>query len=222
MTDAIQIVIVDDHPLFRNGVAQPLRVQPDFEVVGEGASAEDAVRLARELLPDIILLDVTMPGSGLAAAQAIAEACPVTKSVMLTVSEHEDDVAAALKAGARGYVLKGISARDLVDVLRSVAAGESYVSPTLAAGLLAQMSRGEPAGGRAAPTPLDDLTERERQILEGVASGLSNKEIAQRLFLTEKTVKHYMTNILQKLQVRNRVEAALMAQRSLTRGHVHS
>jgi DNA-binding NarL/FixJ family response regulator len=156
MADPIQIVIVDDHPLFRNGVAQTLRAQPDFEVVGEGASAGDAVRLARELLPDIILLDVTMPGSGLVAAQAIAEACPVTKSVMLTVSEHEDDVAAALKAGARGYVLKGISARDLVDVLCGVAAGESYVSPALAAGLLVQLSRGEPprrADRAGAPDP---------------------------------------------------------------------
>ena len=216
-SETIQVVIVDDHPLFRQGVAQTLDGEPDFEVVGEGATAGDALRLARDLLPDVLLLDITMPGGGIAAAATIAAAYPVTKIVMLTASEQEDDVAAALQAGARGYIVKGVSARELVAIVRGVASGEGYVSPTLAASLLSHLTQEERDGRRAAPegSPLDELTEREREILEQVASGASNKEIGQQLHLTEKTVKHYMTNILQKLQVRNRVEAALLAQRSV-------
>lgn len=212
MSDKIHLVIVDDHPLFREGVANTLRGAPDIELVGEGMTAADATRLAGETLPDLILLDVTIPGGGLTAAQMIAAAYPVIKIVMLTASEEEDDVVAAMKAGARGYILKGVSARELVRIVRAVAAGEGYVPPSLAASLLAEMSRAAPAE-RSAASPLDDLSEREQQILEKVADGLSNKEIGYQLGLTEKTVKHYMTNILQKLQVRNRVEAALLAQK---------
>jgi len=212
MSDKIQIVLVDDHPLFRAGVAYTLTAEPDMEVVGQGASAAEAVQLAQELLPDLILLDLNMPGSGLQAAQTITATCPVTRIVMLTVSEEEEDLLASLKAGARGYILKGVPARELTRILRAVCAGESYVTPTLAASLLREMT-GVAPGARPAVDPLNELTDRERQILEGVATGLSNKEIGLRLHLTEKTVKHYMTNILQKLQVRNRVEAALIARR---------
>lgn len=212
MSERIELVIVDDHPLFRHGVAQTLEAESDFEVVGQGATADDAIRLACDLLPDLILLDIDMPGNGLHAARTIASACPVTRIVMLTVSEREDDVAAAFRAGARGYVLKGVSARELVGILRGVSAGEGYVSPALAANLLSEMVDGKPIA-RTAASPLDTLTERERQILKGVAAGLSNKEVAEGLYLSEKTVKHYVTNILQKLQVRNRVEAALLAQK---------
>jgi DNA-binding NarL/FixJ family response regulator len=209
MTDTLQIAIIDDHPLFREGVAHTLQSQPGLEVVAEGASAADAIRIAGESLPDVMLLDVSMPGGGLHAARTIAASYPVVKVVMLTVSEHEDDVTAALRAGARAYVLKGVAARELVSILRSVAAGEVYVTPSLAASLLFELT----GGGAGAPpaSPLDELTERERQILERVAAGDSNKEIAAQLHLSEKTVKHHMTNILQKLQVRNRVEAALLA-----------
>jgi DNA-binding NarL/FixJ family response regulator len=209
MTETFQVVIVDDHPLFREGVVSTLRAEPDIEVVGQGETAEDAFRLGTELLPDILLLDISIPGGGLNAIPRIAAACPVTKIVMLTVSEEEDDVVAALKAGARGYIVKGVSARELVRILRSIDSGEAYVTPALAASLLAVMSASR--GGERGENPLHDLTERERQILELVAAGQSNKEIGQRLFLSEKTVKHYMTNILQKLHVRNRVEAALVA-----------
>lgn len=212
MPDRLQVAVVDDHPLFREGVAATLRAQPGINVVGEGASAAEAVRLAGEKLPDVMLLDVSMPGGGLTAARQIAAAYPVVKVVMLTVSEEEEDVTAALRAGARAYVLKGVAARELVGILRSVAAGDVYVTPSLAASLLAEL--GTPAGGRPAADPLDELTEREREILECVASGESNKEIAARLGLSEKTVKHHMTNIFQKLQVRNRVEAALLARAS--------
>lgn len=211
MSERIQIAIVDDHPLFRDGVVNTLRANPSFEVVGEGTTATDALRLASELLPDLLLLDLNIPGTGLKVIPEIADTSPVTKIVILTASEEEDDVVAALKAGARAYVLKGVAARELVRVLRSVCDGEAYVTPTLAVNLLADFRQRTKT--QRPTSPLDDLTERERQILELVASGKSNKEIGAQLFLTEKTVKHHMTNILQKLHVRNRVEAALLAQK---------
>jgi DNA-binding NarL/FixJ family response regulator len=209
MTEPLQIAIVDDHPLFREGVAHTLAAYPDIEVVGEGESAADALRIASERIPDVMLLDVSMPGGGVNAVRGIAAAFPVIKLVMLTVSENEDDVTAALRAGARAYVLKGVAARELVRIIRAVAAGEVYVTPSLASSLLFDLTGGK--SGAQATSPLEVLTERERQILEGVAAGDSNKEIAAQLSLSEKTVKHHMTNILQKLQVRNRVEAALLA-----------
>jgi DNA-binding NarL/FixJ family response regulator len=209
MNEKLQIAIIDDHPLFREGVAQTLARQPDIEVVAEGGSAEDAIAIAGTRLPDVMLLDVSMPGGGVNAARQIAAAYPVVKIVMLTVSQDEEDITAALRAGARAYVLKGVAARELVDILRHVARGDVYVTPSLAAGLLYEMTNA-PAS-RAQSSPLDELTDRERQILERVAVGDSNKEIGERLNLTEKTVKHHVSNILQKLQVRNRVEAALLA-----------
>jgi DNA-binding NarL/FixJ family response regulator len=211
MSERIQVVIIDDHPLFRDGVIQTLKVEPDIEIVGQGTTATEAIRLTNELLPDVILLDITIPGGGLNAALAIAASFPVTKIVMLTASEAEEDVLAALKVGAHGYILKGVSGNDLIKIVRDVHAGEAYVTPRLAASLLSEIKDGR-RKAQPAVNPLDELTQREHEILELVASGLSNKEIAQQLFLSEKTVKHYMTNILQKLQVRNRVEAALLAQ----------
>jgi DNA-binding NarL/FixJ family response regulator len=214
MTDKLRIVIVDDHPLFRDGVAGVLQEVPDIEVVAQGGSAAEAVQLATDLLPDIILLDITMPGGGVQAARQIGADCPVTKIVMLTASEEEEDVTDALQAGARAYILKGVAARELVSIIRSVWAGEVYVTPALAVNLLAEMAK--PVAVAAAPRTVGafaGLSERERQILERVAAGLSNKEIGAQLYLSEKTIKHYMTNILQKLHVHNRVEAALLAQK---------
>jgi DNA-binding NarL/FixJ family response regulator len=209
MSESLQIAIIDDHPLFREGVVHTLGAQPDIEVVGEGESEADALRIVAERMPDILLLDVSMPGGGLNAVRQISAAFPVVKVVMLTVSESEDDVTAALRAGARAYVLKGVASRELARIIRNVAAGEVYVTPSLAASLLYELTGGR--GPNATPNPLDGLTERERQILERVAAGDSNKEIGAQLGVSEKTVKHHMTNILQKLQARNRVEAALMA-----------
>lgn len=214
MIDKIQIAIVDDHPLFRQGVATILAAEPDIDVVGQGSSGEDAVRLARDLLPDIILMDVDMPGYGINAAQVIATECPIVKIVMLTVSEEDDHLVKALKAGVRAYVLKGVSAPELIRILRIVWAGQSYVPPALAASLILGMSDEKPKESTKA-NPLDELTEREHQILELLSGGLSNKEIGLHLHLSEKTIRHYMTNILQKLQVRNRVEAALLAQKEM-------
>lgn len=208
MSDPIRILVADDHPLFREGVTHSLASEPDLNVVGQAASGEEALRLARDLLPDVVLLDIGMPGwDGLAAAEKIATACPATRIVMLTVFEDEDKLLAAFKAGARGYVLKGVSARELANVVRAAAHGEVYVSPSLAAGIMVALTRGRPAD------PLEELTEREREVLHLVAEGLTNREIGERIHLAEKTVKHYMTNILGKLHVRSRVEAALLAAR---------
>ena len=214
MSDKIHVVIADDHTLFREGLAGIIGGTEDFEVVGQGGSMQEAVQLARDLLPDIILLDIDMPGGGLEAARVIAGELPVTRIVVLTSSEEDDHLIAALKIGARAYILKGVAARELIRILRAVWAGESYVPPMLAASLLLEMGEAR-SQQKQATSPLDELTPRERQILEGLAAGLSNKEIGEQLFLSEKTVKHYMTNILQKLQVRNRVEAALLAQKEM-------
>lgn len=206
MSTPIRIAIVDDHPLFREGVARSLGEIGGFELVGEGASAEDAERLVRASTPDILLLDISMPGGGLNALAGILSAVPDQKIVMLTVSETNADVAQALKAGARGYVLKGVGSKALAEILRDVANGQSYVSPSLSARLLSDLL--QPAGSK--PDPLAQLTGREAEILNLVAEGLSNKEVAARLSLQEKTVKHHMTRVLAKLNVRNRTEAALL------------
>jgi DNA-binding NarL/FixJ family response regulator len=209
MTDPIRVIVADDHPLFREGVINSLESVADIQVVGQADNTDDAVRLVRDELPEVALLDVTMPGGGgIEAARKIAAACPATRIVMLTVSEDEDDLLAAMKAGASGYVLKGVSAHDLASIVRSVSSGEVYVAPSLAFGLLREMSKPRESD------PLAELSSRERQVLELVGSGLSNQEIGLRLGLAEKTIKHYMTNILTKLQVRSRVEAALLAARA--------
>lgn len=210
MDDKVKLVVADDHPLYREGVVRTLSEEPGFEVVGEGADADEAVSLVAAHMPDLVLLDISMPGGGLSAARRIADAFPAVRIIMLTVSERDEDVHAALKAGALGYVLKGVGGAELIRVARDVANGSAYVSPALAARLLKEV--GEPAAESARPANLlAALTGREREILELVADGKSNKEVARTLDLQEKTVKHYMTNILKKLQVRNRVEAAILA-----------
>lgn len=216
MPGKIRVAVVDDHPLFREGVTNTLAASADIDVVGQGETAEEAVCLARDLMPDIVLLDISMSGGGINAAQEISAAYPAVKIIMLTVSESEDDLIGSLKAGARGYILKGVSAGDLRRIISSIQAGEAYVTPSLAASLLREWP--DRSDGACAPGgPLDDLTPRERQVLELLATGRNNKEIARELNLSVKTVKHYMTNILQKLHVRNRVEAALLAQKVANR-----
>ncbi len=205
MTETIHIVVVDDHPMLREGVAITLAAETDFEVVGVGGSADEAIDLADEFLPELMLLDISMPGGGINAVTAISQRYPVIKCIMLTVSENEQDVLDAMKVGAKGYVLKGVSGSSLINIIRRVQQGEAYVTPSLAAVLLREWCEGDEK-----KSAFEVLTKREKQILENVATGRSNKEIAKKLFLSEKTIKHYMTNILQKLQVRNRVEAALL------------
>jgi two-component system, NarL family, nitrate/nitrite response regulator NarL len=209
----VRIILIDDHPLFREGVAYTLRSEPTFEVVGQGESLDEAVQLVADLTPDILLLDINIPGGGIPTAEKIAASYPTTKIIMLTASSDDDDLVKALKAGARGYILKGVAARELISIVRAVQAGEGYITPSLAANLLSEMATGQ-RPSKTEAGPLDDLTKREREILEQIAVGLSNKEIGQRLHVSEKTVKHYVTSVLQKLHVRNRVEAALLVQRN--------
>ena len=208
MRNPIRVLIADDHPLLRDGVARTLSEQAHCEIVAECDNADSALAFAREHLPDLAILDINMPGGGIEAARRIASSCPVVKILMLTVSEDKGDVLAALEAGASSYVLKGIGGEELCRIVRSIHEGGVYVSPELAARMLVDANDRRRSG---LVDPFSDLTAREEQILKQVAQGKSNKEIANALKLSEKTVKHYMTNVLQKLQVRNRVEAALKA-----------
>ena len=208
MDKRIRVVIADDHPMFREGVGKTLSDFANCEVVAECGDADDVLEAVCEHLPDIALLDISMPGGGIEAARRIAAACPVVRILMLTVSESESDVMDALEVGACGYVLKGIGGEELANIIKTVHEGGVYVSPSLAARMLVDIKDHK----RSEWFDLfSDLTAREEQILKHVTQGLSNKEVALALTLSEKTVKHYMTNVLQKLQVRNRVEAAIKA-----------
>ena len=211
MTSKIRVALFDDHPLMREGVVNTLNGARDFEVIAEGATRDDAVRVAQDDLPDLILLDISMPGGGIEAAQDISSVCPFVRIVMLTVSEDEADVSAALRAGTHGYILKGISGLEFLRTLRAIHSGEDYVSPSLATHLLADFKKNKSAKP-ADSNLLSDLTLREEQILELVAQGLRNKEVGEELDLSEQTVKRYMSTILEKLKVRNRVEAAIVSQ----------
>ena len=201
----ISIIVVDDHPLFREGVVTTLMESGKFSVLAQAGNRDDAITLAEKHLPDLMLIDVSMPGGGIETANEIARRTPVVKVVMLTVSEQEQDVQAALQAQARGYVLKGVASSELISILQDINRGDSYISPHLAANLLSHNAQ------RVKKNTIDDfdLTERERQILEKLAIGMSNREIADSIHLSEKTIKHYMTNIMHKLHVSNRVQAAI-------------
>jgi two-component system nitrate/nitrite response regulator NarL len=203
--EIIRILLADDHPLFRDGVALSLDAESDLEVIAQTGNAEEAVELARRLKPDVAILDISMPKmGGVVAAAQIAEQESNTRIIMLTVSEDRDSLFAALKAGAHGYVLKGVSASELRSVVRRIAGGETFITPALAAQLVFEFSRPR-------EDPISELTARERAVLDRIAQGLTNREIAVQLHLSEKTVKHYVTLVLQKLHVRSRTEAALLA-----------
>jgi DNA-binding NarL/FixJ family response regulator len=205
----IRVVIADDHPLYREGVVRSLSEDAGILVVGQAQDAAAAVELSQRMSPDVLLLDISMPmGGGIAALRQVMQHPSPPRVAMLTASEEDEDVMQALKAGAQGYILKGVGSRELVSLVKDIARGGSYVSPNLAARILNAMRNGVEA--RAA-NPLDDLSKREEDILRLVAEGKSNKEVGRLLDLQEKTVKHYMTAILQKLHVRNRTEAALVA-----------
>ncbi|NJM34155.1 MAG: response regulator transcription factor [Rhodomicrobium sp.] len=205
----IRVAVVDDHPLFRDGVTQTFSECEEIELVASGGTCDDAVQIVKQVRPDVLLLDIQLPGGGIEAAKCISGMSCETKVVMLTASENEADVSAALEAGAAAYVLKGVSGRDLIHTVRAVLKGDTYVTPSLAARMLKNL--------HAKPSPMKPeksafvLTPREEDILDCVSVGQTNKEIAIQLNISEKTVKHYMTTIMHKLQVRNRVEAALKA-----------
>ena len=211
----IRLVLADDHPIYRDGVARLLQEAGGIEVVGQAQDGETAAQLCETLLPDLVLLDISMPkGGGLGAMARIMKMANPPLVAILTASEDEADLMQVLKCGAAGYILKGIGGSDLIDLVRDLAAGRSYVSPGMAGRILVAMRGAAP--GAAAPNPLADLSRREEDILRFVAQGLSNKEVGAHLDIQEKTVKHYMTSILQKLHVRNRVEAAMLARQHLT------
>ena len=212
MTENIRLVLADDHPIYRQGLVMSLADAVGIEVVGAAKDGEEAARMVAELRPEVVLLDVSMPkGGGIAALARIMALEAPPKVAMLTASEADDDLMQALKRGALGYILKGVGAEELAELVRELAAGRSYVSPGLAGRLLVAMRR--PA--EKPENPLDDLSKREEDILKLVAQGKSNRAVGEALDLQEKTVKHYMTSILQKLQVRNRVEAAMLARQHL-------
>jgi len=207
MSDKIKVGIVDDHPLLRQGVAATLGRVEDFEVVEQGGCADEAREISARCQPDVLLMDVNMPGDTFAAVRAISKAQPKVKVLMLTVSESEDDAYSALEGGAQGYVLKGVSGPELIQAIRSVAKGETFITPALAARLLSNFRKHQTEQRGV------DLTHREEQIIREVANGLTNREVAAKLGLSEKTVKYYMTNVMQKLHARNRVEAVAALRR---------
>jgi two-component system, NarL family, nitrate/nitrite response regulator NarL len=204
----INIAIIDDHPLYRDGVAQTLNRTNRFELVAQGESRQDAIRIGHDHRPHVMMLDINIPGGGIEAACEIAQTFPEIKIVFLTVSDADADVFAGLDAGGCGYILKGVSGPDLAETVIAVHRGEIVITPSLAGRMLTTLNKklntGMPGVSHS------ELTAREDVIHEHVSRGLSNKEVANTLNLTEKTVKHYMTTIMQKLQVRNRVEAAMV------------
>ncbi len=213
-TDPIRILLVDDQPLFRRAIATLLSEQPDFDVVGEAENGLDAVEKAHELNPDLVVMDVEMPVmDGVEAVRLIRDQMPIIKVVMLTVSESEDYLFDAIRYGAHGYLLKDLRPEQLYDMLRAVMRNETPLSPAIAGRLLAEF-RGRPAGAgpvRQAPAAEPEgpaLTRREIEILQLVADGLSNKEIGNKLSITEGTVKNHVHNALEKLQLENRIQAA--------------
>lgn len=208
--DTIRILLADDHTLFRKGLASLLQQEPGFAVVGEAANGAEAIRLASSLRPDVILMDLHMPGTdGLQATRAITAALPETRVVMLTVSEEDRDVFEAIKCGAQGYLLKTVDPAELCALLQGVSRGEAPLSPTTAAKILKQFARREDKPASTAPT--DALTPRENDVLHLLATGLTNKEIGVRLDIAENTVKNHLKNILAKLHLDNRVQAAAVA-----------
>ncbi|HPH06132.1 MAG TPA: response regulator transcription factor [Methylotenera sp.] len=206
----IRVLIVDDHTLFRSGIKLLLERQTGFEVVGEASDGLEGVKRAKQFKPDVVLLDLHMPTtSGLAAIPLLREEVPQTEIIMLTVSEDAEDLLEALRAGARGYLLKNIETEFLLEAIRRAAAGESVMSPQMA-GKLADTMR-TPQKVKQHDAAPEKLTPREREIIGMLASGASNKEIARNLDLAESTVKIHVQGILRKLNLASRVQAAVYA-----------
>lgn len=215
VSDAVRVLVCDDHVVFRRGLGLVLETEPDVEVVGEAADTEAAVASALELEPDVVLMDLRMPGGGgIEATNRIRAELPATKVIVLTVSDDDEDLFEAVKAGAVGYLLKEVSIEEVGDAVRTVAAGHSLLSPAMTAKLLGGFADlANQAGGRS-PGPIGELTERELQALQGIARGLSNRAIAVELGIAENTVKNHVRGVLEKLHVSSRTEAALYAVRA--------
>ena len=208
MEKKIRIVVADDHPLFREGVARTLSEAGNCQIVAECGSADEVLVAACEHLPDVALLDISMPGGGFDAARRMQIACPDVRILFLTASEEGSDVLEALEVGASGYVLKGVGGEELSQIIKTVFGGGVYVSPGLAGRMLVDIKDNK---NTSSANLFSGLTAREKEILKKVSQGMSNREAAVALTISEKTVKHYVSSVLNKLQVRNRVEAAIKA-----------
>lgn len=208
MTDTISLLITDDHALVRQGTRAFLELQPDLNVIGEAGSGEEAVRMAAELVPDVVLMDLVMPGiGGVEATRQVKLASPHSQIIVLT-SYHEDEyIFPALRAGALSYVLKDVSPEELADTVRKAARGESVLHPRVASRVVEEL-RGT---RRDTPNLFTDLSDRELEVLRLIAAGLSNAEIADKLIISEKTVKGHVSNILGKLHMLDRTQAAVFA-----------
>jgi DNA-binding NarL/FixJ family response regulator len=199
----IRVLVVDDHPVVREGLVALLEDEPDFQVAGSAGSAEDALTLSAQLRPDVILLDLELPGmDGVDAIPRLAASTPEARILVLTAYDTDERVLGAVKAGARGYLLKGASGREIVQAIRAVHAGESYLASRVAAKVLMQVR---------APRRSTSLSARERTVLRLVADGLSSKQIARRLSITERTVKFHISSIMNKLGADNRAQAVAKA-----------
>jgi DNA-binding NarL/FixJ family response regulator len=209
---SLRVLIVDDHALFRRGLQMVLKQEKDIEVVGEAGDGTEGVEKALELMPDVILMDVRMPKrSGIEATQQVKASLPHVKILMLTISDEEADLYDAIKAGASGYLLKEISIDEVADAIRSVWAGHSRISPSMAAKLLTEFAAMSEREKQQLPAP--NLTDREMEVLKLVAQGLNNRDIAAQLFISENTVKNHIRNILEKLHLHSRMEAVVYAVR---------
>ena len=209
--DPVRLMVVDDHKLFRRGLVALLALDRGVAVVGEAGDAGEAVRQAQALQPAVILLDIDLPGaSGIQALTGLREACPGARILMLTVSEDEDDLQAALRAGANGYLLKTMEGEDLSRAIQRAARGEAVISPEMTGKLVAAAIAPRPAAP-VAQDPVAQLSPREQEVLQQIARGASNKEIARTLDIAETTVKIHVQNILRKLGLTSRVQAAVFA-----------
>src|SRR5215471_8265060 len=214
--EPIRTLIVDDHALFRRGLEMVLASEPGIELVGEAGDGEEAVRVAGESLPDVVLMDIRMPrSSGIEACRALKDVAPSAKIVMLTISDEEEDLFDAIRAGASGYLLKDIPLDEVAGAVRAVHGGQSLINPSMAAKLLTEFAamarRDEEEPPQRVPAPR--LTEREIEVLRLVARGMNNRDIAKELFISENTVKNHVRNILEKLQIHSRMEAVMIAVR---------
>jgi DNA-binding NarL/FixJ family response regulator len=211
----IKILLVDDQPLFREGLRTLLSVQPDFEVIGEAGNGEEAISLVRSLLPSVVLMDLQMPVlDGVAATRRLHEEQPDCRVIVLTTFDDDEMVFDGLRAGAVGYLLKDAPSEKLAEAIRVAARGETFLQPSVAAKVVAEFARLTRKTVGTPPSLIEPLSEREVEVLRLIARGASNREIASTLFLAEGTVKNHVTNILGKLAVRDRTQAALKAKES--------
>ena len=207
--EPLRIVIADDHVFFRDGVRTLVEAAPDLELVGEAGTGDEAISLAASLQPDVILMDIRMPGTnGIEATRRIVQASPHIRVLMVTMFEDDQSVFTAMRAGARGYLLKGANYDEMLRAIRAVGNGEAIFSPSIAARFLEYFGSMRPA---TPPAVFPELSEREREILGLIAQGCKNAEIADRLVLTPKTVRNHVSNILSKLQVTDRAQAIIRA-----------